>query len=143
MSSLASSSACCLSSGPLAPWANQPAIGQWNLTRFAEALLPLLAAADLYLFPSESESFGLSALEALASGVPVVAARVGGVPEVVVDGVTGALLTLGTHPARLAEEQMRTRMRPALSQTLLAVELTPRSVPEQVAFDKLVEDSLD
>jgi L-malate glycosyltransferase len=56
---------------------------------------PLLAAADLYIFPSESESFGLSALEALASGVPVVAARVGGVPEVVVDGVTGALLSLG------------------------------------------------
>jgi L-malate glycosyltransferase len=56
---------------------------------------PLLAAADLYLFPSESESFGLSALEALASGVPVVAARVGGVPEVVQDGITGALRELG------------------------------------------------
>lgn len=56
---------------------------------------PLLAAADLYLFPSESESFGLSALEALASGVPVVAARVGGVPEVVQDGITGALRPLG------------------------------------------------
>ncbi len=60
-----------------------------------DAVAPLLAAADLYIFPSESESFGLSALEALASGVPVVAARVGGVPEVVRDGVTGALLPLG------------------------------------------------
>lgn len=56
---------------------------------------PLLAAADLYLFPSETESFGLSALEALASGVPVIGARVGGVPDVVRDGVTGALLPLG------------------------------------------------
>jgi L-malate glycosyltransferase len=56
---------------------------------------PLLAAADLYIFPSESESFGLSALEALASGVPVVAARVGGLPEVVQDGITGALRPLG------------------------------------------------
>jgi glycosyltransferase involved in cell wall biosynthesis len=54
-----------------------------------------LAAADLYLFPSETESFGLSALEALASGVPVVASRVGGVPEVVRDGVTGSLHPLG------------------------------------------------
>ncbi|MBA3854801.1 MAG: N-acetyl-alpha-D-glucosaminyl L-malate synthase BshA, partial [Gemmatimonas sp.] len=56
---------------------------------------PLLAAADLYLFPSQTESFGLSALEALASGVPVVASAVGGVPEVVKDGITGALRPLG------------------------------------------------
>jgi L-malate glycosyltransferase len=56
-----------------------------------DAVAPLLAAADLYLLPSESESFGLSALEALASGVPVVASRVGGLPEVVRDGETGAL----------------------------------------------------
>jgi N-acetyl-alpha-D-glucosaminyl L-malate synthase BshA len=60
-----------------------------------DAVAPLLAAADVYVFPSESESFGLSALEALASGVPVVAARVGGLPEVVRDGETGALLPLG------------------------------------------------
>ena len=60
-----------------------------------DAVAPLLAAADVYVFPSESESFGLSALEALACGVPVVAAAVGGVPEVVRDGVTGALLPLG------------------------------------------------
>ncbi|MEX2182561.1 MAG: N-acetyl-alpha-D-glucosaminyl L-malate synthase BshA [Gemmatimonadaceae bacterium] len=60
-----------------------------------DAVAPLLAAADLYVFPSETESFGLSALEALASGVPVVASRVGGVPEVVRDGETGALLPLG------------------------------------------------
>jgi N-acetyl-alpha-D-glucosaminyl L-malate synthase BshA len=56
---------------------------------------PLLAAADVYIFPSESESFGLSALEALASGVPVVASRVGGLSDVVRDGVTGALRPLG------------------------------------------------
>ncbi len=67
-------------------------------TRFLgkiDVVAPLLAAADVYLFPSESESFGLSALEALASGVPVVATRVGGLSEVVRDGVTGALLPLG------------------------------------------------
>lgn len=71
-----------------------------------DAVAPLLAAADLYVFPSESESFGLSALEALASGVPVVAARVGGVPEVVRDGVTGALVPLGDVEA-MAREAVR------------------------------------
>lgn len=71
-----------------------------------DAVAPLLAAADLYVFPSETESFGLSALEALASGVPVVAARVGGVPEVVRDGVTGALVPLGDVEA-MAREAVR------------------------------------
>ena len=71
-----------------------------------DTVAPLLAAADLYVFPSESESFGLSALEALASGVPVVGARVGGVPEVVNDGVTGALLPRG-DVAGMAEAALR------------------------------------
>jgi N-acetyl-alpha-D-glucosaminyl L-malate synthase BshA len=60
-----------------------------------EAVAPLLAASDLFLLPSQNESFGLSALEALASGVPVVASRAGGIPEVVRDGVTGALAEVG------------------------------------------------
>jgi len=56
---------------------------------------PLLATADLFLLPSESESFGLSALEALASGVPVIGTRAGGLPEVVRDGETGFLCEVG------------------------------------------------
>ncbi|MEO8194646.1 MAG: N-acetyl-alpha-D-glucosaminyl L-malate synthase BshA [Gemmatimonadales bacterium] len=56
---------------------------------------PLLASADLFLLPSSSESFGLSALEALASGVPVVGTAAGGLPEVVRDGETGFLCTVG------------------------------------------------
>jgi N-acetyl-alpha-D-glucosaminyl L-malate synthase BshA len=60
-----------------------------------ESVAPLLAGADVYLLPSQSESFGLSALEALASGVPVIASRVGGLPEVVRDGETGWLLPIG------------------------------------------------
>lgn len=60
-----------------------------------EAVAPLLAAAQVFLLPSETESFGLGALEALASGVPVIATRVGGLPEVVRDGETGLLFPVG------------------------------------------------
>ncbi len=58
-------------------------------------IVPLLQACDVFLFPSETESFGLAALEALACGLPVVASRTGGLPELIDDGVTGALLPVG------------------------------------------------
>jgi L-malate glycosyltransferase len=54
-------------------------------------LVPWLSAADIFLLPSLQESFGLAALEAMACEVSVVASRVGGLPEVIDDGVTGFL----------------------------------------------------
>ena len=60
-----------------------------------DVVAPLLAGADLFLLPSQSESFGLSALEALASGVPVVATKAGGLVEVVREGETGYLFEVG------------------------------------------------
>jgi len=64
-----------------------------------DSVAPLLASAELFLLPSLNESFGLSALEALACGVPVVATDVGGLPEVIRDGVTGALRPVGAVDA--------------------------------------------
>ena len=60
-----------------------------------EAVEELLAIADVFLLPSESESFGLSALEAMACEVPVVSSNAGGIPEVNIDGETGFLLNVG------------------------------------------------
>ncbi len=60
-----------------------------------EAIEELLAVGDLFLMPSESESFGLAALEAMACEVPVISSNAGGIPEVNIDGVTGYLLNIG------------------------------------------------
>jgi L-malate glycosyltransferase len=60
-----------------------------------EDVAPLLAEADVFLLPTSSESFGLSALEAMASSVPVVGSDAGGLPEVVTNGVTGLLYPAG------------------------------------------------
>jgi N-acetyl-alpha-D-glucosaminyl L-malate synthase BshA len=57
-----------------------------------------LSIADLLLLPSQSESFGLSALEAMACEVPVIATRVGGIPEVVEEGGSGYLFEIGDIP---------------------------------------------
>jgi len=56
---------------------------------------PLLAAADVFVFPSLYEAAGIALLEAMACALPVVASRTGGIPEVVEDGVSGILVAPG------------------------------------------------
>jgi glycosyltransferase involved in cell wall biosynthesis len=56
-----------------------------------DRVVPLLSASDVFLLPSAQESFGLAALEAMTCEVPVVASKVGGLPEVIDHGVTGFL----------------------------------------------------
>jgi L-malate glycosyltransferase len=59
----------------------------------------VLRGSDLFLLPSQTESFGLAALEAMACGVPVIASNVGGLPELVTNGETGFLAPVGDVPA--------------------------------------------
>jgi N-acetyl-alpha-D-glucosaminyl L-malate synthase BshA len=67
-----------------------------------EKVNELLPLADLLLMPSELESFGLAALEAMACKVPSIATRVGGVPELIDDGITGLLYAVGDVDAMAA-----------------------------------------
>ena len=55
----------------------------------------ILCFSDLFLLPSETESFGLAALEAMACSVPVISSNTGGIPEVNVQGVSGYLSNVG------------------------------------------------
>jgi N-acetyl-alpha-D-glucosaminyl L-malate synthase BshA len=94
-----------------------------------DAVAELLRAADLYVLASRSESFGLSALEAMACGVPVLAPNVGGLPEVVVDGVTGALVPAGDL------EGMASKALELLSNTALHAAMRKAGIERAKEFD--------
>jgi N-acetyl-alpha-D-glucosaminyl L-malate synthase BshA len=93
-----------------------------------DTVAPLLAGADLFLLPSDRESFGLGALEALASGVPVIGANVGGLPEVVRSGETGFLGPVGDVDAMAdaAVELLRDEKRWQQASTLAAADARER-----------------
>jgi N-acetyl-alpha-D-glucosaminyl L-malate synthase BshA len=77
----------------------------------------ILSCADLFLLPSQSESFGLAALEAMACGAPVVTSLAGGLPEVVEDDVSGYLLPVGAID-EMAEAGVRILSDPGLADRL-------------------------
>jgi len=86
--------------GPEAQAAHQQvaALGLSDRVHFLgkqQRVVELLSISDLCLLPSEKESFGLAALEAMACGVPVIASMAGGLPEVIKEGVTGYMLPVG------------------------------------------------
>lgn len=79
-----------------------------------ETILPY---ADLFILPSESESFGLGAAEAMSCGVPVIGTRCGGLAEVIDDGVNGFLVPIGNYQ-QIAERAVQILKNPELQKTL-------------------------
>jgi N-acetyl-alpha-D-glucosaminyl L-malate synthase BshA len=113
-------------------------LGIWHLVDAVgaqEEVLPLLSISDLFLLPSAQESFGLAALEAMACEVPVVASRVGGLPEVIEDGVSGFL-----HPPEALDEMAASAVRLLSDRELHAriADAACRRVRKEFCVDRVV-----
>jgi N-acetyl-alpha-D-glucosaminyl L-malate synthase BshA len=101
----------------------------------------LLPLADLMLMPSEMESFGLAALEAMACQTPAIATKVGGVPELITDGIDGLLFPVGDVEAMaqasidlLKDKERHEAMRKAARKTAQDRFCSTRILPRYIAF---------
>ncbi len=114
-------------------------------------IVDYLSASDVLLLPSEQESFGLAALEALACEVPVIASRVGGIPEVVNDGETGCLSEVGdiekmsADAARLlSDEDARREMGRRARESAVSRYSTDLVIPQYIEFyERVIAASKD
>ena len=113
-----------------------------------EPVEEILSVADVMLLPSESETFGLAALEAMACAVPVVSTDAGGLPEVNVEGVTGFLCPVGDVAAMaqatrrlLDDEPLRLQMAHAARTRAVDVFDVDRIVPQYEAYYSRVCDA--
>src|SRR5687768_9304411 len=104
-------------------------------------IVDYLSAGDVLLLPSEQESFGLAALEAMACEVPVIASRVGGLPEVVTDGETGCLSEVGDVEKMagdaamlLSDAQLRREMGQRARESAITRYRTDVVIPQYIDF---------
>ena len=107
----------------------------------------LLPLADLMIMPSEMESFGLAALEAMACKVPSIATAVGGVPELIEDGVNGRLFAVGDIEAMsaaaidlLSDDRKHAEMATAARQTAQQRYCASKIIPKYEAYYERVLD---
>jgi len=104
-------------------------------------IVDYLSACDVLLLPSEQESFGLAALEAMACEVPVIASRVGGLPEVVTDGETGYLNPVGDIEEMavdavrlLSDQKLRREMGQRARESAISRYRTDVVIPQYIEF---------
>jgi glycosyltransferase involved in cell wall biosynthesis len=101
-----------------------------------EELSQAYASADVFVFPSAMETFGLVVVEAMAAGLPVVASRVGGVRDVVVEGVNGYSYNSGDIPALVEGVRRVTQDRAHMAQ----MGLTARAFAETQSWDAMMDE---
>jgi glycosyltransferase involved in cell wall biosynthesis len=102
-------------------------------------LVAAYRAADLFLFPSTTETFGLVALEAMACRMPVIAARTGGVLDIINDGVNGFFFD-PERPEQITALVQRLRDQPQLLAKMADDALAhARSRPWQATMDQLID----
>jgi N-acetyl-alpha-D-glucosaminyl L-malate synthase BshA len=113
-----------------------------------EAVEEVLSVADLFIMPSEKESFGLAALEAMACEVPLLTSNVGGIPELNIDGETGFLCEVGdietmTEKAKfiLADENLTTFKKNALARAKM-FDVTAILPQYEEFYEKTIEKTL-
>ncbi len=110
-----------------------------HLLGFREDVRELIAQFTIFVLPSSHEGMGTSLLEAQALGVPIVASRVGGIPEVVTDGVTGRLVEAGDAEG-LATALIETLQQPERSAEWAA---RGRESVRALSADRMVERTID
>ncbi len=109
-----------------------------------------LGISDVSLLPSELESFGLAALEAQACEVPVIATRIGGIPEVVTDGETGFLSEIGNIEKMsadvlklLSNEEMRRKFGKTARESAIFRYSTDKIIPQYISYyEKIMKTGL-
>ena len=104
-------------------------------------IVDYLCASDILLLPSEQESFGLAALEAMACELPIIASRVGGLPEVVDDGETGFLSAVGDVDKMaddtvrlLTDKKLRRQMGRRARESAISRYSTDKIIPQYIEF---------
>ena len=107
-----------------------------RLTGYVDDVQSYLQAADIFVFPSESEAFGLALVEAMACGVPVIASATGGILDIVEHGRTGWLVAVGDEEALVAA--MRALLHDPESARALG-RAGRQSVVERFAIERVVD----
>lgn len=125
---------------------NPSLIGKVRLLGKVNDLYKVLQLSDAFLLPSEQESFGLAALEAMAAETPVISSNAGGIPEVNIQGETGFLAEIGNV------EAMSNYTIKLLSNDVLLAEMKKNAKEQALKFDlrnilplyeKMYQDTLD